>query len=68
MGRIAHELSRVVHPKSTGMFKIVRTKQFLTEFPLANMQIEDRKWRMGFQILTNLDYPVLVIIEVNDAK
>ncbi len=68
MGRIAHELSRFVHPKSTGMFKIVRTKQFLTEFPIANMQIEDRKWRMGFQILTNPDYPVMGIIEVNDAK
>ena len=65
MGRIAHELSKYVHPKSSGWFGILPTRAFFTEYAQQDMQIEQGKWLSGVQLLTDVEYPVVGFVRVN---
>jgi hypothetical protein len=65
MGRIAHELSKYVHPKSKGWFGILPTRLFFLEYAQQEMQIANGKWQSGVQVLTDVEYPVVGFVRVN---
>ena len=65
MGRIAHELSRYVHPKSKGWFGILPTKVFSAQYVDPTMTVEGSKWREGVQLLTDRRYPVVGFVQVS---
>ena len=64
MGRIAHELSRYVHPTSKGWFGILPTKVFSAQYEEPRMMVENSKWREGVQLLTDIRYPVVGFVQV----
>lgn len=64
MGRIAHELSKYVHPKSKGWFGILPTKMFFAQYGEPTMRVEGGKWREGVQLLTDVEYPVVGFVRV----
>jgi len=65
MGRIAHELSKYVHPKSKGWFGILPTKAFSKEYEEPTMTVERSKWREGVQLLTDAQYPVVGFVRAS---
>ena len=68
MGRIAHELSRFVHPKSKGWFGILPTKVFSAQYDEPRMIVEAAKWCEGVQLLTDVRYPVVGFVMVNNRR
>ncbi len=68
MGRIAHELSKYVHPKSKGWFGILPTKVFSTEYEEPTMTVDGSKWREGVQALTDVSYPVVGFVQVSNHR
>ena len=65
MGRIAHELTKYVHPKSKGHFHILPTSIFRKMYSGVTMRIEQNKWCEGVQLLTDVAYPVVGFVLVN---